>query len=451
MTYPVAPVVLVIFGGTGDLFRRKLAPSLMTLFEEGRLPKNVRIISTGRTQYTDSEYRSFVSDAIQEILSVQATDHFLSHFTYVSGELHEDSFYSRIQDTILTFEMEMSKESHIVWYCSIAPHLYTDIASGIAAHTHFLKRSLNANSFLIEKPIGHNTLSCLELNNAISRYFDESQITRIEHYLTKETLVRLPAFFQEHKEIYTLMQGDSVQAVDVFFCETLGVEKRGAFYDGVGAFRDVGQNHALEMLAHTCMDYDFNKNGSDISHERIHFLSKLSETDIETVQGQRFQYVGYTNIPGVDSHSQVETAYSVSGVLPKERWKNIPFTLVGGKRLKQKKKCVELRMRDNVQYAGLDLKKITISIDPECIILSYVNGTETVFAFRPNHTPKYQYVEEYSRILDAGFAGSQAYSVSAKEVLMLWKITDRYTSSLEHANKALLMYEPDTDPFIHNN
>lgn len=451
MTDPGVPVVLVVFGGTGDLFRRKLAPSLMTLFEEGRLPKDIRIVATGRTKYTDSEYRIFVSNAIQEILSVRATEDFLSHFMYVSGELHENSFYERIQDTILSFEQEVARESHIVWYCSIAPHLYADIASGIATYTQFLNRSLELNSFLIEKPIGHNAPSCLELNHAIAKYFDESQITRIEHYLTKETLQRLPAFFHEHRDLYALMHGDSVKAVHVFFCETIGVEKRGAFYDGVGAFRDVGQNHALEMLAHACMDYDFSAMHEDISNERILFLTKLSETDEEVIHGERFQYRGYTEIPGVDPQSRIETAYSVSGVLPHERWKNTPFALIGGKRLHEKKKCIELLMHDNMHYLGLRLKKITISIDPECVILSYTDGTETTFAFRPNHVPKYQYVEEYSRILDAAFAGSQLYSVSAKEVLMLWKITDRYTTRLEGAHIPLQTYEPGTSPFTINN
>ncbi len=450
MTIATAPVVLVIFGGTGDLFRRKLAPSLMTLFEEGHLPKHLSIIGTGRSEHTDEEYRVFVAQAISEILGVQATDAFLSRFTYVSGELHELSFYARLQEHIYTFENINNPAAHIVWYCSIAPHFYADIARGISKYTNFLQRPANTNSLLIEKPIGHNTQSCLELNQSIATYFVESQVTRIEHYLTKETLLRLPQFLKEHSDIYACMNGNTVQEVIVYFCETIGVEKRGAFYDSVGALRDVGQNHALEMLAHTCMEYPEELSGETCIRSRVAFLSKLSDAlHSESVTGERFQYVGYQSIPGVHPHSKVETAYCVSGNLPEERWRSIPFKLIGGKRVHEKRKCIELIMKDGVLHNSKPLKKITISIDPECVFLTYADASHVVFPFRPNHIPKYQYVEEYARILDAGFKGDQAYSVSAEEVLLLWKITDIYTQLLEQDESKLTIYEPDTNPFTY--
>jgi glucose-6-phosphate 1-dehydrogenase len=152
---------------------------------------------------------------------------------------------------------------------------------------------------------------------------------------------------------------------------------------------------------------------------------------------------------GVSSNSTVETAYAVSGILPQEKWNGITFRLTGGKRLGEKRKRITLTMKTGVSYKSKPLHSICISIDPECIILHYSNGDEELFEFRPGHTPKYQYVEEYSRILAAGFEGSQQYSVSAHEVQLLWKIADRYTTILESNDTPLIRYEPDTNPFIH--
>lgn len=449
MTNHAIPVVLVIFGGTGDLFRRKLAPSLMTLHEAGELPERIRIIGTGRSSHSAPEYRTFISSAIQEILHVDATHEFLSRFEYVDGELHESSLYSKIEHAILQFEAECATEARVVWYCSIAPHFYGDIARGISEYTSFLKRSGQSNALLIEKPIGHNLETCSALNASIARYFNESQVTRIEHYLTKETLLQLPDFFARHQDIYALLSGTTVDSIDVDFYETIGVEKRGAFYDSVGAFRDVGQNHELEMLAHACIDYTTQVSAESRVLQRIAFFEKLAETSGNVLEAKRYQYNGYTSIVGVSSSSTVETAYAVSGILPQEKWSGITFRLTGGKRLGEKRKRITLTMKTGVSYKSKPLHSICISIDPECIILHYSNGDEELFEFRPGHTPKYQYVEEYSRILAAGFEGSQQYSVSAHEVQLLWKIADRYTTILESNDTPLIRYEPDTNPFIH--
>ncbi|MFM2414441.1 MAG: hypothetical protein RI911_134 [Candidatus Parcubacteria bacterium] len=443
------PTVLVIFGGTGDLFRRKLAPSLMTLYEEKKLPKNLLIIGTGRSEYSNEAYKKFVSDAISEILTVEASEDFLRHFSYISGELHEKTFYKSIENAVTTYEQVLGCDSRIVWYCSIAPQFYADIAEAIHTHTTFLKRSQPMNSLLIEKPIGHDTTSCVELNVSLTKYFEESQITRIEHYLTKETLLSLPEYFTQHPEVYSLLQAESVAHMAVYFCETIGVEKRGAFYDSVGALRDVGQNHALEMLAHACMEYTHHDTADSRINARIEFLSCLAKTSQSVIKGKRLQYNGYLSIPGVRPHSAVETAYEVSGILPQGRWNNVPFSLLGGKRVGKKKKCVELVMRDHIMHDSKSLTKIVISIDPESVSLIYSDSTESTFQFRPHHKPKYQYVEEYARILEAGFHGSHAYSVSAQEVLLLWKITDAYTTHFEQHKIPLTIYEPDTYPFSH--
>lgn len=441
------PVVLVIFGGTGDLFRRKLAPSLYTLFEERSLPANMLILGTGRTTYSDEDYRRYTKDAVRELLGITVSDEFLAKFKYVNGEVGDAHLYESLTRVITTFESECNDEAHISWYCSIGSHLYEPIAMGIHSHTPFLQRRTKQCSLLIEKPIGHNEESSNELNSKIQRHFREEQITRIEHYLTKETLVNIPSFLNKHQDIADLLTGDSVEHIEVNFSETLGVEKRGAFYDSVGAFRDVGQNHMLEMLAITSMNVEYMLDEDSARKGRIKFLTEFSKFATKP-EVKRFQYYGYREITGVGSDSTVETAFEIKDVMPAGRWKSIPCILKGGKRIDVKKKSIVFFMHAGVLYKGKKLATIEVSIDPECVKLCFSDTSTEVFEFRPGHVPKYQYVEEYAKILSAAFSGSQTYSISSKELSLLWRIADRYTSQWSEKNNTIIKYEPGTSPFI---
>lgn len=439
-----ALAVLVIFGATGDLFRRKLAPSLYTLFKEQRLHKNVRIIGLGRTGHSPEAYMDFVRSAVKDVLGVEPDDEFIQLFSYTQGELHEKSLYDGITQSIHELEALQGSNAHIIWYCSIAPHLYGDIAKSIHEYTNFLDREAHYNKFLIEKPIGHDLVSCESLNASIGQYFKEEQIQRIEHYLTKETLQCIPRYLAESTDVHELLQGAYVSHIVVHLCETLGVEKRGSFYDSVGAFRDVGQNHLLEMLAISCAAYTGVTSEKDA---RIMLLEQLAEVNRKPQYAKRYQYSGYQNIQGVKTDSQVETAFDVSGLMPQQRWGSIPFVLRGGKRVGKRKKTITFYMKDTALHAGKQLTSIIISIDPECVEFNYTDGTQHVHHFRPNHKPMFQYVEEYARILSSALDGISKFSVDKREVSLLWKISDAFLSVMEHTENGLIHYEPDTDPF----
>lgn len=438
--------VLVIFGGTGDLFKRKLAPSLFTLFENGSLPEKTLIIGVGRSDYTRVEYQRFVQDSIEDMLGVIPPPAFLSRFAYAHGEVHEVDLYERITTEVYKFSPDMTTPPRIMWYCSISPHLYADIAKGIYTYTQFLKQSdTSQNMLLLEKPIGHDSKTCEALNTEVEQYFTDSQVIRIEHYLTKETLVRTPQFFAEHPEIAKMVSGEHITRIEVDFWETIGVEKRGAFYDSVGAFRDVGQNHMLEMLAIVCADYE-KFTPKEHREARTALLKELAETvSWENSKARAFQYEGYKTINGVDPDSSVETAFSVQSCMPVTGWNGIPFTLKGGKRMGRKLKRILLHVQ-GAEISGKQVHAVEFSIDPEQVVVSYADTTQDTLQFRPGHTPTYQYVEEYARILDAAFNASDVYSVNHNEVELLWNIADVFTELLAKQG-APYTYAPDTSPF----
>lgn len=441
------PLVLVIFGGTGDLFRRKLAPSLYTLFEEKLLPENLLVIGTGRSNHSDADYRKYTREAVEEILGINAADSFTEHFTYVQGEVQSKELFNAITRVIAAHEATLGVDVRVCWYCSIGSNMYEPIAKGISSHTTFLNREESLNSFLIEKPIGHNLQSSIELNKRIGVYFKESQITRIEHYLTKETLQRIPEFLNMNPEITSILNGDCVEHIEVDFHETIGVEKRGGFYDTVGALRDVGQNHMLEMLALTSMDIPENCTKESVRDARVSFLDEFSKEKSIAPKARRYQHNGYSEIEGVAPGSMTETAFEIIDTMPATRWKSIPCIFRGGKRLEAKKKSIFFLMKSDVSLKGRLIHSLCISIDPECVFFNYQNGETEIFQFRPNHQPKYQYVEEYSKILNAAFQSSQEFSVSSEEVTLLWKITDKYTMKWDTMNEPLNMYDKGSLPF----
>jgi glucose-6-phosphate 1-dehydrogenase len=436
--------ILVIFGGTGDLFRRKIAPSLFTLFEEGKLPKDIHIIGTGRSEYSDDSYRAFVHDALKSMLSVDAPSDFLDRFSYIAGDINEHEMYAQIERVVEEKHPASSDEAvSIVLYFSIAPDLYGTISHHIATDTKILSRPPEQVQLLIEKPIGSNGVTSAKLNDDLLTVFREEQIVRIEHYLTKETLKALPRLRRQDHDLESLLSREHIASIGVYLWETIGVEKRGAFYDAVGVLRDVGQNHLLEMLAITCMDLPLRNEG--LQEARTAFLESLP-SGASALSSRRFQYDGYQGITGVQAHSTTETAYGIKTVLAGSRWDGVTVEFSAGKRMGEKKKMLELTCKEHARYKNKALTKIEIWIDPEQVRFVFLDGTVTTIDIRPGHVQKYQYVEEYARIIGAAIEKDHEYSVSAREVAALWRFVDPYLSAWEKNEVPLERYAPDTTP-----
>jgi glucose-6-phosphate 1-dehydrogenase len=449
------PTTLVIFGGTGDLFKRKIAPSLFTLFEEGTLPKKLCVIGTGRTQHDVTSYRALVRSALHELLAVEAPEAFLSHFEYVAGEVHDAHLYSALEQKIFEWEASCEVEySDLIWYFSIAPELYNTITVHLGSETTLRSRPAKTVQVLLEKPLGYSGGSSAALDKTLLSVFNESQLVRIEHYLTKETLNYLPKYRAARPDIDALLNRDSVASIRASLHETIGVEKRGAFFDGVGALRDVGQNHLLEMLAITCMEIPSEMTTASLQQSRIDFLERLPVVQHQEVMqhSRRLQHEEYPSIAGVAPGSLIETAFELRTRLTTKRWEGVQVVISAGKRISKRDKKVVCVMKPGVMHAGRNLSSIIFSIDPEVVLLTYRTETGEVVdthEIRPGHVQKYQYVEEYARILSAAFTAEHQYSVSAREVAALWRFTDQYLETWTENLLPLSFYKKDTMPFIY--
>ncbi len=292
----------------------------------------------------------------------------------------------------------------------------------------------------IEKPLGSDLKSAQLLDTELSNFFSEDQIYRIEHYLAKPFIQHVPVFRFKEGLYEDLFSRHSVKKIDVFFSEKMGVENRGSFYDSVGAFRDVGQNHCLHMLASVCADKPKSDTLESIIASRASFLENaLFATDLSVVNSYRAQYDGYTTISGVSQESHTETAFEIHTALKGERWLGVPVTLSGGKRMAEYKTGVLLTFNHNPK----EIVSIYFESHPKMqITVTFSDGTQR--ANYVSDTLHVQYVGEYAAIIHEIFAGKKMFSITEREVEAMWKFVDPYCIAWRENRVPLAMYAPDT-------
>jgi glucose-6-phosphate 1-dehydrogenase len=236
------PTIFVIFGGTGDLTSRKIAPALYNLFLDGWLPDQFSIIGTGRTKLTDDKFRdNLLNDINQFSRTGKATkakwDAFSANIFYQPADVKDAETYKEFGKRIEKHNAEWKTEANVIYYLAVSPNLFPIIASNISKAK--LATDKLKTRIVIEKPIGHDLESAKELNKLLSGIFDECQIYRIDHYLGKETVQNIMAFRFANSIMEPLWNRNYIEHVQISVTEQLGVEERGDYYDGAGALRDM--------------------------------------------------------------------------------------------------------------------------------------------------------------------------------------------------------------------
>ncbi len=440
-----AQITLIILGATGDLMTKKIAPALFHLHREGKLPADFRVIGFARRPFTDEAFRELVTSMLElrgELKADRsALASFLQRFSYVPGQLDERDGYTNLA-------ARLNPRSHKLFYLAVAPHFFQPVLSHLAA-IGLNRAQTGWSRLLVEKPFGVNQKTAEELDQRISELFTEDQIYRIDHYLAKEMMHNILAFRFHNNLFEPVWNKQHIERIEIQLLETIGVEKRGVFYDSLGALRDVGQNHHLQMLALITMDQPAKFEMSAIRAERaklLETLMPLSTAEI-TRQTLRAQYVGYRDISGVAPNSQVETYFKLLAKLAHPRWQGVSILLEGGKRMDEDRTeiCVTFKDKNKVLFTMEPFEGITIQF------LSKKPGTvfelETrSFDFllrQPSHVT--QYVEEYERLLLDSILGDQTLFLSTHEVRAMWKFIDPIIAAWQSNAVPLLRYAPDTD------
>ena len=318
---PVADA-LVLFGATGDLAKRKLFPALYHLERRGRL--NVPVIGVARSDWTDKAFREHAHDSIiSAIPDAAATviESLLKRLDLIQGDYADANTWESLAKTLAKHKSEQA-----VFYMAIPPTMFPAVAQSLASV------GLNDRGrIVVEKPFGRDLASAVELNTTLHNVFPEERIFRIDHYLGKESVEDLLVFRFSNTLLEPVWNRNYVRSVQITMSETIGVEGRGSFYDGVGAIRDFLQNHLLQVAALVAMEPPVGSDSRFLQDEKAKVFAAMRT--IEPASMVRGQYVGYRDEPGVAADSQVETFVAAKLEIDSWRWAGVPWYVRCGKGL----------------------------------------------------------------------------------------------------------------------
>lgn len=404
------PLTIVVFGATGDLYQKKLALALFHLFSKGVLPKHLRIVGFSRRPMADGEFQNFTRDAILQnsrdfapnlaTTSERLAD-FLGHIKYLQGNLESRAHFRNLSEVLARDDAKDEICSDKLFYLAVPPSLYASVFENIAKAgltVPCAPETKNRHSawtrVLVEKPFGKDMREAKQLDKMLGKLFDESQIFRIDHYLAKEAMQNILAFRFSSGILESVWNSPNIRRVRIVLHEKDALATRGAFYDGVGALRDVGQNHLLEMLALIAMDKP-----KDISPEEIRRARGAVLTQTKLALGDnpmRGQYDGYLKEPGVDPHSKTETFFRAVLSVGNARWRGVSFDIESGKALDRGEVFIEIYFRDVEACLRFPISSTRhVSFDAyQKVFLDCILGDQTIFVSTEEVMAEWRIVED---------------------------------------------------------
>jgi len=348
------PTAMVVFGASGDLVQKKLLPSIAEIHRRGLLSEHFCLLGCSRTEYSDEQFRQIAADAIRHgpgSTSSQQLAPLLEKFHHISGDYADPGTYERIGSRLAELRSKHAVAGCDLFYLSVPPFLYETIIERLGSSGLSCKDDPDCcrrARLVVEKPFGRDLDSAKVLNHTVSKWFEESQVYRIDHYLGKETVQNIMIFRFANSIFEPIWNRNHIDNVQITIAETLGVEHRASYYDKSGAIRDMFQNHMLQMLALVAMEPPISFDADPIRDEKAKLLRTVrpfDPTDLDRsivrgrytagrINGQNVQ--AYLSEKGVASDSRTETYVAARLFIDNWRWKDVPFYLRTGKRLARK-------------------------------------------------------------------------------------------------------------------
>ena len=379
--------LLVIFGASGDLTRRKLIPGLYNLACVGCMNPQFEVLGVGRTQISSEDFRAKMRDAVSHSSDARdfkesSWDEFGKRLNYFVGDIDDDQFYPRLRSQLEQMEQAGSSRN-ILFYLSTPASVAGPIIEGLAK-AGLNRRDGGWTRIILEKPFGHDLESARTLNEVVRKAFDEKDVFRIDHYLGKETVQNILVFRFGNSLFEPIWNRNYVDFVEITAAETVGVEGRAGFYEETGALRDMVANHLLQLLALTAMEPPIEFEADSVREQKVQVFRSIRPMTMEEVAKRtvRGQYgsgemddksvVGYREEPKVARNSTTETYAAVQLFIDNWRWAGVPFYIRTGKRLTRSTSEIRVHLKRTPQalfasasYEQLGPNVITMRIQPD--------------------------------------------------------------------------------------
>ncbi|HEY0192489.1 MAG TPA: glucose-6-phosphate dehydrogenase [Kofleriaceae bacterium] len=384
------PTAIVIFGATGDLAGRKLAPALFNMMIDRQLAEPTVIIGVSRGDLSVQKFSDHLKPKVNEFSRQKVEpamwDKFAATLDYVGGDFDKDEIYKALK-TKLDAAAAKGTRGNRVFYLSTPPSVFPLVMQKLEQHK-LIEREVQGSDkpscrVIVEKPFGRDLKSARELNEMMGRYLDESQIYRIDHYLGKETVQNILVLRFGNSIFEPLWNRNHIDYVEITAAETIGIEGRGSFYESIGVVRDIIQNHLLQVMSLVTMEVPASFSADDVRDEKSQLLRSVRNLDLNDVANHcvRGQYRGYRKEEGVAHDSQTPTYAAMRFMIDSWRWQGVPFYLRAGKKLAERLTEVKIHFRAvplvlfKEEAAGSVLQPavLTLRIQPhEGIVLRFV-------------------------------------------------------------------------------
>ena len=476
-------LILVIFGGSGDLTKRKLIPSLYQLFKQGKLPERFAVLALGRTDYTDETYRPHLNESLQRYLAegeydASLAEQFLSGVHYLSMDPSEVADYPKLKESLARLDERIANPGNYIYYLSTPPSLYGVIPQHLAEVGLNKEEVVGADGetqairrIVIEKPFGYDLDSALELNEIYRSAFHEHQLYRIDHFLGKETVQDIMALRFANGIFEPLWNRNYIERVEITAVENMGIESRGGFYDQTGALRDMVQNHLAQLVALTAMEPPVQFNADLFRNEVVKVYQSFRPMTKEEIRGSvvRGQYTesqwkgehhrAYREEDKIPADSRTETFVAMKLFVDNWRWQGVPFYIRTGKMMPTKvtEIVVHFKPTPHRMFTTIDGETIPnqliIRIQPnEGISLKFAakvpgSGFEVKrvsMNFTYDQLGGIASGDAYSRLLEDCMLGDPTLFTRSDAVEMSWRFFDPILSSWQEEDFPLYGYPAGT-------
>lgn len=468
-------LILVIFGGSGDLTKRKLMPSLYQLYRKGKMPNRFSIVGCARSAYHDEEYQDHIAENLRKYLPEneyfedQASE-FVKHLRYYSMSPTDREEYPGFKQYLSMVDEEIDNPGNYIFYLATPPELYGVIPRNLKSvelHRGKAHGEEEIRRIVVEKPFGTDLKSALELNALYQGIFEEDQIYRMDHYLGKETAQNILALRFANGIFEPLWNRNYIDHIEITAVENMGVEKRGGYYDEAGALRDMVQNHLSQLLALVAMEAPASFDAGSFRDEVVKVyraFRKLTPEKIRTdvVRGQYIESnVGDTALKGyrdedkIAPDSRTETFVALKLYLDNWRWEGVPFYIRTGKQMPTKVSeiVVHFKSAPHILFGSSDGKAVpntlTIRISPnEGATLKFgmkVPGSgfeikKVSMDFTYDKLGSVPTEDAYSRLLEDCMLGDPSLFTRSDAVEFSWRFYDPILKEWDAHNEDIPLY-----------